>query len=54
MTKPKHYISVQLPPEIADVIKLQAEKELISVAAVVRRLLADHVRSILVKSEVTE
>jgi hypothetical protein len=44
MTKQKTYISVQLPPEIADAIKLQADKELISVAAVVRRLIADHVR----------
>jgi hypothetical protein len=53
MSKQKHYISVQLPPEIADAIKLQAEKELISVAAVVRRLVADYVRA-LVKSRSME
>jgi len=51
MTKEKTYISVQLPPSIADAIKLEAEKELISVAAVVRRLLAEHVRGMSAKQE---
>jgi hypothetical protein len=44
MNKQKTYISVQLPAEIADEIKREADRELISAAAVVRRIIAEHVR----------
>lgn len=44
MNKQKAYISVQLPTEIADEIKREADRELISAAAVVRRIIAEHVR----------
>jgi len=44
MNKHKAYISVQLPAEIADEIKRKADRELISAAAVVRRIIAEHVR----------
>ena len=44
MDKQKTYISVQLPAEIADEIKRQADRDLISAAAFVRRILAKHVR----------
>lgn len=54
MTKGKTYIQIGLPAEIADAIKLEAEKELISVAAVVRRLLAEHVRGMSAKQEETK
>lgn len=44
MSKQKTYVQVQLPAEIADEIKRQAEQELISVAAVIRRIIAEHLR----------
>lgn len=44
MDKQKTYLQVQLPAAIAEEIKRQAEQELISAAAVVRRILAEHVR----------
>jgi len=44
MTKEKATFSVQLPAEIADQIKREADRELISAAAVVRRIIAEHVR----------
>jgi hypothetical protein len=44
MTKEKATFSVQLPAEIADEIKREADRELISAAAVVRRIIAEHVR----------
>lgn len=44
MDKHKTYISVQLPPDIADAIKRKAKRDLISATAVVRQVLAEHFR----------
>jgi hypothetical protein len=51
MDKQKTYLQVQLPAAIADEIKRQAMEELISSAAVVRRILAEHVRERLQREE---
>lgn len=51
MDKQKTYLQVQLPVAIADEIKRQAAEDLISSAAVVRRIIAEHVRERLEKEE---